>query len=230
MNTLSIRNLMLQLRARPRLVIAACVGFIAIVLLTSLTTLHEATRLIIGWNVGTILYLVLGGVMMSRSTQEKMQQRACAQDEGQTLILALVVLAAVACLAAIVVELAVVKDMKSGLLRSGHIALAVLTIITAWAFTHVMFALHYAHDYYIARSKGKPGGLVFPSDDSDADADPEYGDFLYFAFVIGTSGQTADVSFTSKHMRRIGMVHCVLSFVFNTTVLALTINIAASLF
>jgi uncharacterized membrane protein len=68
------------------------------------------------------------------------------------------------------------------------------------------------------------GGLDFPDEVA-----PDYGDFVYFAFVIGTSGQTVDVSFTSKSIRRIGAVHCVLAFVFNTTVLALTINIAAGL-
>jgi uncharacterized membrane protein len=115
------------------------------------------------------------------------------------------------------------KNMQGGL-KYAHIALAALTIVSSWAFTHLMFALHYAHDYYVARAKGLPGGLDFPGESA-----PDYGDFVYFSFVIGTSGQTADVSFTSKSMRRIGLVHCVLAFAFNTTVLALTINIAAGL-
>jgi uncharacterized membrane protein len=233
MNTSSIRNLMRQLRVRPRLVTSALIGGAVILLLPLLTPMHLATRLIIGWNVGACLYLVLASVMMTRSTPERMQQRASAEDEGQGMILALVILAAITCLMTIVVELGVVKAMPNGAQRGGHIALAVLTIASAWAFTHVMFALHYAHDFYAARSKGRPGGLAFPKDAKDENTknkdEPEYGDFLYFAFVIGTSGQTADVSFTSKPMRRIGLVHCVLAFVFNTTVLALTINIAASL-
>jgi uncharacterized membrane protein len=236
MNTLSMRNLMRQLSARPRLVASALIGGTVILLLPLLTPMHLATRLIIGWNVGACLYLMLAGVMMTRSTRERMLQRASAEDEGQGMILALVILAAITCLMTIVVELGVVKAMPNGAQRSGHIALAVLTIASAWAFTHVMFALHYAHDFYAARSKSLPGGLAFPSDTKDSKDEntknkdePEYGDFLYFAFVIGTSGQTADVSFTSKPMRRIGLVHCVLAFVFNTTVLALTINIAASL-
>jgi uncharacterized membrane protein len=230
MSTLSLRPLISQLRARPRLVVSALIGGAVILLLPLLTTLHLATRLIIGWNVGACLYLVLAGVMMMRSTRERMLQRASAEDEGQGMILALVILAAITCLVTIVVELGVVKAMPNGAQRSGHIALAVLTIVSAWAFTHVMFALHYAHDYYAARSKGQPGGLAFPKDESAKNKDePEYGDFLYFAFVIGTSGQTADVSLANKPMRRIGLVHCVLAFVFNTTVLALTINIAASL-
>jgi uncharacterized membrane protein len=199
-------------------------------LLPSSVAAHEATRLIIAWNAGALLYLVLAGMMVSSSTVAKMQERACAQDEGQNTILLLVILAAITCLAAIIVELAVVKDMK-GAAKYAHIALALLTIFSSWAFTHTMFALHYAHDFYAERSKGKPGGLAFPSDHDKQgnDTQPDYFDFLYFSFVIGTSGQTADVSLTSQAMRRTGLVHCVLAFIFNTTVLALTINIAASL-
>ncbi|MBP7395112.1 MAG: DUF1345 domain-containing protein, partial [Zoogloea sp.] len=73
-------------------------------------------------------------------------------------------------------------------------------------------------------SRGGNGGLQFPGE-----TDPDYGDFLYFAAVIGTSGQTADVSFASRPMRRIGLLHCVLAYAFNTTLLALTINIASGL-
>jgi uncharacterized membrane protein len=88
-----------------------------------------------------------------------------------------------------------------------------------------MFALHYAHDYYAAACQGRPVGLRFPDDEH-----PDYGDFFYFSAIIGTSGQTADVAFVSKPMRRIGSLHCILAYLFNTTVLALVINIAASLF
>lgn len=215
-----IRNML----ARPRLVISALVGFAVVLFLPASLASHEITRLIVGWNAGAFLYIVLASVMMARSSKEKMQRRACAQDDGQTVILVIVVFAAIASLSAIVAELAVVKDMK-GALRYAHVALAIVTIVSSWVFTHMMFALHYAHDYYVAIIDKQTGGLIFPEEDN-----PEYGDFLYLAFIIGTSGQTADVSFSSKPMRRVGLIHCVLAFIFNTTVLALTINIAASLF
>jgi uncharacterized membrane protein len=105
-----------------------------------------------------------------------------------------------------------------------HIALAVLTVLTSWVFTQFMFATHYAHEYYSALSRGLEPGLQFPGTNV-----PDYLDFVYFACVIGTSGQTADVSISSKPMRRVGLIHCVLAFFFNTTLIALTINIAASL-
>lgn len=209
--------------ARPRLVVSALVGVATVAWLPPSLASHDITRWIIGWNAGASLYLLLAARMMFWSSHERMRTRALLQDEGRLIILMLVVTAAVICLGAIVAELSVSRDLH-GTLRYTHIALAALTILSAWAFTQVMFALHYAHDYYAAEARGNTGGLLFPGGHA-----PDYGDFLYFACVIGTSGQTADISFTSRTMRRTGLVHCLLAFFFNTTLVALTINIAASL-
>jgi uncharacterized membrane protein len=211
-------------RARPRLFISAAVAIVVGILLPEFAAAHPVTRWLIAWNVGTCLYVLLAAIMMARSTSDRMRHRAKLQDDGQLVILLLVVVAAVASLAAIAGELVVVKDMH-GFIRSAHIALAGATVLSSWAFIQIMFALHYAHEFYAALSNGRPAGLRFPDDEN-----PGYGDFFYFASVIGTSGQTADVSFVSKHMRRIGSVHCILAYLFNTTVLALLINIGASLF
>jgi uncharacterized membrane protein len=210
--------------ARPRLFACALVGLMTILVLPPSLAAQTVTRTIIGWNVGAGIYLVIALKMMFGSSHERMRTRALQQDEGRLLILALVVLAAITSLAAIVCELSVAKDMH-GRLRYLHIGLAATTLLSSWAFTHVMFALHYAHDYYAADIGGCPGGLDFPGGHA-----PDYGDFLYFACVIGTSGQTADISFTTRTMRRTGLVHCVLAFFFNATLLALMINIASSLF
>lgn len=217
-------KLLRLLLTRPRLLICILVGLAATLLIPQSLAQQTVTRSIIGWNVGACLYLVLAARMMFWSTHETMRMRALAHDEGRIAVLVLVVAAAVMCIGAIVAELAVVKDLR-GSLRYGHIALAALTIVSSWAFTQVMFAQHYAHDYYAAQMKGEAGGLDFPGGHA-----PDYGDFIYFASVIGTSGQTADVSFTSRKMRRTGTVQCVLAFFFNTTVIALTINIASGLF
>jgi len=209
--------------ARPRLFICAAVGWATVLLLPSSLAQHDVTRLILGWNVGAILYLLLAARLMFWSTHERMRNRALQQDEGRIIVLGLVVSAALVSLGAIVAELAVAKDFQ-GTQRYAHVGLAALTILSSWAFTQVMFAMHYAHDYYVAEIRGNHGGLSFPGGHA-----PDYGDFLYFACVIGTSGQTADVSFTSRTMRRVGLVHCVLAFFFNTTLVALTINIASGL-
>ncbi|MDD5333226.1 MAG: DUF1345 domain-containing protein [Rhodoferax sp.] len=210
--------------ARPRLLLCLVIGLATAWLLPPALAQQTITKAIIGWNVGACLYLLLAARMMFWSTHERMRVRALQQDEGRILVLVLVVSAALMCLGAIVAELAVVKNMQ-GSLRYLHMALAALTIVSSWAFTQVMFALHYAHDYYATEIHGEHGGLDFPGGHR-----PDYGDFLYFASVIGTSGQTADVSFTSRKMRRTGTVHCVLAFFFNTTLVALTINIASGLF
>jgi uncharacterized membrane protein len=215
-----------QIQVRPRLFISAALGLLMMALLPPQMAQSLTARMLIAWNTGVWVYVVLVAVMMARSSSEKMRLRAKVEDEGQLVILGLVITAAVASLAAIVAELAQVKDLER-LSKLAHVGLAVATILSSWVFTHMMFALHYAHDYYLSQSKdmhGQAGGLSFPGTDS-----PDYGDFVYFAFVIGTSGQTADVAFTSSGMRRIGLIHCVLAFLFNTTLLALTINIAASM-
>ncbi|HUX63825.1 DUF1345 domain-containing protein [Sulfuricella sp.] len=209
--------------SRPRLFSSILVGVLIVLFIPRSLALHEITRAIVGWNVGAWLYLMLAARMMFWTTRERMRVRSIEQDDGKFVILGMVIVAAIASLGAIFAELAVVKDMH-GMLRYAHIALAVLTILSSWAFTQVMFALHYAHDFYVAQECGSPGGLEFPNATA-----PDYSDFLYFSCVIGTSGQTADVSFTSRSMRRTGLVHCVLAFFFNTTLVALTINIASGL-
>lgn len=212
-----------QLHARPRLFISLLAGVLLGLFLPGEWHGHGITRLIVAWNFAVVLYLILVGTMMYGATHIDMRQRALSQDEGRMAILFGVVFAAVASLAAIIMELAVAKSL-SDWSRYAHIGLAGFTILSSWAFTHTMFALHYAHDFYGAQNDSHRGGLQFPGTDR-----PDYGDFMYFSFVIGTSAQTADVSLTSSHLRRIGLLHCVLAFLFNTTVLALTINIAASL-
>jgi uncharacterized membrane protein len=210
--------------ARPRLVSSFVVGAVTAIVLPAAFDMQWITRAIIGWNVGSCVYLLLAAQMMFWSSHEKMQIRARQEDEGRLVILAFVVTASLMCIGAIVVELALAKDLK-GALRYTHIGLAALTIVSSWAFTQVMFALHYAHDYYVRDQRGEHGGLDFPGGQT-----PDYGDFLYFSCIIGTSGQTADVNITSRKMRRINTMHCVLAFMFNTTLVALTINIASGLF
>jgi len=200
----------------------AVVLTVALVLPSSVAA-HGVTRALVAWNAGTVLYVLLAGIMMARSTQAAIHRRAALQDDGQLVILGLVVLAAVASLAAIAFELAVVRDAH-GLLKTLHVLLAGVTVLSSWAFIQTMFCLHYAHDFYAATARGRPGGLLFPGTEH-----PGYGDFFYFSVVIGTSGQTADVSFSSPELRRVGTVHCILAYLYNTMVLALLINIAAGL-
>jgi uncharacterized membrane protein len=212
------------LLSRPRLFFSVLVGLCVALFLPASAVPLLVTRVIIGWNVGAILYLLLALTMMFGSSHAQMRIRAVQEDEGKMVVLLLVVTAALMCIGAIGAELSAVKDLR-GSSRYAHIALAGLTIASSWAFTHTMFALHYAHDYYLSAMRGQHGGLEFPGAQA-----PDDGDFLYFLIVIGTSPQTADVSLSSRKMRRTGTLHCLLAFFFNTTLLALTINVASGLF
>ena len=174
-----------------------------------------------GWNIGACLYLFLTFKTMLHADSDEVRVQALRQDSGNYIILALVIFSAVVCLVANVMVLGISKSME-GNDKLFHILLAALTIITSWTFTQVMFAVHYAHDFYAAITSQKEPGLQFPGQDT-----PDYLDFLYFSAMIGTSAQTSDVSLTTRSMRRVCLVHCVMAYFFNTTLIALTINISA---
>lgn len=206
-------------RAHPRLVVSAAIGVAVYVLLTALAgQLALTTRLVIAWDAGVLVYLFALAAMMVRSTQSDIAQHADAQDEGEFGMLVLTVIAAMASLAAIFVELAATNrdSPHYGL----EVALAIVTVVLSWVFIHSIFALHYAYEYYDDAECA--GGLKFPDDDK-----PDYWDFVYFAFVIGMTFQVSDVAITTKHIRRVAAVHGVLAFFYTTAVVALTVNLAA---
>ena len=215
-----------HLKYKPRLFFSIVLGLAVLAGTLLFTHLRPVTDSLLAWNAGTLLYLTLSIETMMSAGPDVMHRRAALYDDGEATILLLSILAAVLSVAAIVGELASVKTV-AGYLRGVHVCLSVLTLMTSWAFIHTAFAFHYAHGYYFSeRHCGDKGErcLMFPGTDR-----PDYLDFLYFSFIIGTSGQTADVSIVGSKTRRIATVHCIVAYVFNATVLALTINIAASL-
>jgi uncharacterized membrane protein len=212
------------LSARPRLWASVAFGVLVFGLLTALPSTQVTSRALLAWNAGALLYLGLAAEMVLRARPEGMRRRALEHTEGRLLALFLVVVSSVAVLVAVGSQLAAVREMQ-GSAKTLHVALAALTVLSSWLFTQTLFALHYAHDYYRARAAGRPDALLFPGTPQ-----PVYGDFFYFACVIGTSGQTADVAFNGSELRPVGVLHCILAFFFNTTVLALAINIGAGLF
>ena len=205
-------------RARPRLFISAMIGLVVVAVCP--WDWRIATRLLVGWDVGVALYLVLALRLMSTADVRHIRLRARLQDEGQFTILALTAAAALASLGAIVALL----GMSGGNDREPiHLLLGVVTILLSWTFTHIMFALHYAHEFY-DENGGKGGGLIFPGDLRE----PDYWDFVYFSFVIGMTSQVSDVAITCRPIRHTVSAHGIISFIFNVTLLALTVNIAAS--
>ncbi len=201
--------------ARPRAFISMLVGILAFFLLPG--TVRPVSRLLVCWDIFATLYLALAYIMMFRCGPAHIRRNAVMQDDGRFLIVLVTALGAFASIAAIVFEL-------GGTHRSAlALSLGTVTIALSWAAVHTSFALHYAHDYYRG---AKPGGLQFPSGDQHDHAD--YWDFVYFSFVIGMTAQVSDVGITDKTIRRTATAHGIISFVFNTALLALMVNIAAS--
>lgn len=209
------------LRARPRLLWAIVLGIAAYSLLASVTRLTHSTALLLAWNLGALVNLALTWHMTRATDAEDIRKRAVSQDEGGLAILAVVVMAAVAVLLAVGTQLSQARDME-GLERIGHVVLAALTVLTSWLFTQVVFGLHYAHDFYLARLRGEPDPLLFPGT-----PEPTYADFFHFAFVIGAAAQTADISFQGPALRPVGTVHSTVAFFFNASLVALSVNVVA---
>ncbi len=208
---------------RPRLFIALLVGLAAFPFVTH--ALQLRTRLICAWDVTVIVYLLLAAQLFIMEPQSRMADDAAAQQEGEWTIFAITVAVVVFSFVAIFGEFAAVKDASADAKRL-RIALVALTLLASWLMTHTTFCLRYAHEFY-SRSPGAAeidGGLQFPGEKS-----PDYLDFAYFSLVLGMTFQVSDVQITSRKLRRLAALHGLLSFLFNTVIVALTVNIAAGL-
>jgi uncharacterized membrane protein len=204
--------------AHKRLVISAVLGLVTMLALPA--GLSAITRMLVGWDLGVLIYLVAAAVVMARcSSASEMQANAAAQDEGGLAILILSVAAATASLGAIFIELSVIERTSPS--YGLHVALAIGTVVLSWTFTHTIFALHYAHGYYGERLR--KSGLNFPGE-----GQPDYWDFIYFAFVIGMTFQVSDVAVTHKSIRRLVVAHGALSFFFTAAIISVTVNVAAN--
>jgi uncharacterized membrane protein len=208
---------------RPRLYISSTLG--ACVLYILPTDWPGMVRLTVAWDVGAIAYLAATFRLMHASTPQTVRKRSAVHDESRVVILAVVLLAIASSFGAIT---ALIGDARSapGHVKGLYLALAAGTIVLSWTLTQIMFTLHYAHDYYRPdpRSAEAMLGLEFAGGDS-----PDYWDFFYFAVSIGAASQTSDTLIKSKASRRLVTLHAIISFFFNTSVLALAINLAASL-
>jgi uncharacterized membrane protein len=215
--SLRLPYLVRVIRARPRLFLSALCGLVLAFLLPS--GLRTPTRLLIAWDFGVVIYLALAFIMMGNADIARIKRRAALQDEGQFAILSLTAVAALASLGAILAELGAAGGAGR---QPFNLALAALTILLSWTFTHTIFALHYAHEFYEQNTPHGPA-LIFPGNQ-----EPDYWDFVYFSLVIGMTSQVSDVAIACKPIRRIVSAHGVVSFFFNVTLLALLVNMAAS--
>jgi uncharacterized membrane protein len=210
--------------ARRRLLLSILAGMLLFVLLPG--TMRPSTRFILAWDLTAVLYIGFTLAMIIPSTVETCRRRAALYDEGDWAILLLIVASAAMSFAAIFAELGKLTGPQGGTTLGSHtlgIVLTAGTVALSWTFPHVIFTLHYANVYYKPDEDG-PGGLHFPGE-----RDPDYRDFLYYSFVIGCASQTGDVATESPAMRRLTGLHGIVAFAFNTAILALMINVGASL-
>ena len=177
------------------------------------------SRVLIGWDVGLIVFLGSTFRFMGRADAERLKQRAIEHEVGDRAVLVAAILAAAASIGALVAELSSDKNYPP------RVTLAIATVVLSWLFVQTIFAMHYAHRYYRTGDEGRiEHGLDF-----GAAGEPDYWDFVHFSIVIGATAQTADITFTSRSMRHIGTLHTLIAFAFNTAILATMINLAAGL-
>ena len=211
------------LAGHPRTFIALGVGLAAWVLLgVAAPAWPSVSRAITGWDAGASAFIVLALHLFVVRPPAQMAAEAEAQEEGEWTLFWVMLLGTVFSFAALSGEFSDLKNTP-GVERGLHIALVAATLMLSWLLTHFVFAFRYAHEWYDLDERGQfKGGLAFPSDDQ-----PDYIDFLYFSVVIGMTFQVSDVQITARRLRRIALLHGLISFLFNTVIVALTVNIAA---
>lgn len=210
-------------RARLRLNASIAVGVAVALLLPDGFSL--TLRAVIGWDCGAALFLGLVIAMAARATPESMLRRAALEDEARWVFLALMAGAAFFSMFAIIGLMGEAKAAGGDVMVMKRV-LAGVTIVLSWLFAHTVFAVHYAHDFFSDLAANRPPGFDFPGEHDHLD----YWDFLYFSFVIGMTAQVSDVQVLTQPLRRLVLAHSILSFLFNTVVLALSINLLAGFF
>jgi uncharacterized membrane protein len=181
-------------------------------------------RLVAGWDAFAVATLVLLWISIYQADIDRIREVAAKEDFSRTISFLFVLVSASTSLLAVVFLLGTLHGMPSDA-QVRRLVLLVVAVGSSWLLVHTVFTLRYAHEYYDQDRDGQDnGGLDFPNDERE----PDYLDVAYFAFVIGMTAQTADVSISSRKMRRLALVHCLISFGFNTALVALVINGVAS--
>lgn len=185
--------------------------------------LDNVARGLLGWCLGATVYLLPSWWLAERSNAQLTRTRARSLDQPNGVILGSMVAVVVVSVVVIFMLMQQVRGLSGGE-RALHIALGFLALTGSWLMIHTIYAFHYAHRFYQEEREEAPAG---PGLDFPGKLEPDYFDFLYYAFVVGMTAQVSDVQVTSREMRRITLVHAVLSFAFNMLVLALSINVVA---
>ncbi len=209
------------LRARPYFTISYLLGGVSYFLL--LPVKSAAIRAVLAWDIGSFLFLATTFLMFARTLDRDISADAKAHQEGEWTVFGLTLLGAAMSFASIFL-FSQATERKAH--EAAFLAIVIITLGLSWAVTHTNFAYRYAHEYYSRDLGGEDvdGGIEFPKDER-----PDYLDFVYFSFVLGMTFQVSDCNVTSKKFRRLATLQGLIGFLFNTIILALSVNIAASL-
>ena len=211
------------MKGRQRL-LAGAVAFAVAYPTLSAAGLGRVLPLAFAWDIAILVYLFLSCLMIFRSTPTHIAHRARELDVSLGEIVLLSLLAGGASLLAAVRVLVLAKDVGDGLWPL-YFTTGAITIVLSWFLVHMLFSIHYAHEFYNDGDGGKPvGGLNFPDEKS-----PDYWDFIYFSAVIGMTCQVSDVTIERRELRHLVTAHGIISFFLNTVIVALSVGIAASL-
>jgi uncharacterized membrane protein len=210
--------------AHHRFMIASAVGVTAFL---ASGPMVFSMRLLIGWSAFSLTGSILAWIVLLTGDPYEARRTAQIQDYSSTALFILIVSAATVSLVTVGLLLGSAKSL-SPLELAEHVAVSVVSIVCSWILVHTVFALRYAHLYYFnAREQERDkasGGLIFPGNES-----PTFLDFAYFSFVIGMTCQVSDVQISATRLRKLALLHGLISFAFNTAILAMFVNIVASL-
>ena len=209
-----------MLSRHARLLTALATGVVVALLMPASCT--PILRLMVGWNVGVVLFLVLIWSLMAGSSGEDLQTRYQQEDATAPVILVLVNVAALVCIVAIVTLLATFRHADP-YARTFHLVLAAFTVLGSWMVVPMAFALHYAGMFYSASPERRP--LDFP----EGKQWPVFWDFVYFSYTIAAACQTADISTRTVSIRKVVAAQSVLAFIFNAAVFGFAVNVSAGL-
>ena len=200
--------------APARFLFAAVVGMIATAIAISVSDWRVGTM--IGFDAAAALFLLSTIPLFRRGNAVSMRQAALRNDANRAGLLVITGIVMLVILVAVAAELSQRRAPKPL-----DVAAIIATLTLAWSFSNMVYALHYAHIFYIAGKNGKDqGGIDFPGTD-----EPDYWDFTYFAFTLGMTFQTSDTDITSPRIRKIATFHSLAAFIFNIGILAFTINV-----
>jgi uncharacterized membrane protein len=211
-----------RINSVQKLIICMIIG-VFVYFILDLKNIDSMSHLMIGWDTFSLCMIVMSWITFFITNSNQIREQSKVQDPKRSIVFIIILISTFASILAVILLIVTKKEGNNG--ASLRLPVAVLGMLFSWFLIHTVFALRYAHIYY-GHHKIKPdtpaGGLDFPGDEQ-----PEYLDFAYYSFVLGMTFQVSDVQITSKRLRNLALLHSLISFGFNTIMIALTINLIA---